>query len=165
MVPDTPVSVTFRPLARPDAVAARTLADAVLGDAPFAEGMLGALDEALSSDRDEYRAVGAHDGNSLIGFVVFGETAGAIGAGRLYCVAVDASARRRGIATALTEAACTDLRARGARFAMIELPGDPDLAPALALARRTGFHEEGRVSDYLRDGVGLLLLRREIPSP
>jgi ribosomal protein S18 acetylase RimI-like enzyme len=162
MVPDTPVSVTLRPLAAPDATAARVLADVVLGGAPFAEAMRASLDEALTSDGDEYRAIGVHDGNALIGFVVFGEIAGALGAGRIYFVAVEATARRRGIATALIEAACSDLRSRGSRFAVIELLEELSLAPGRALAHRTGFRDEGRVSDYVRDGAGLLLLRRDL---
>ncbi len=164
MVPGTPVSVTLRSLAAPDATAARALADAVLGGAPFAEGMLASLDEALRSDSDEYRAVGADDGNALLGFVVFGEIAGALGAGRIYFVAVEATARRRGIATALMEAACTHLQSRGSRFAVIELLEEPPLASGLSLAHRTGFREEARVSEYVRDGVGLILLRRDLTS-
>jgi ribosomal protein S18 acetylase RimI-like enzyme len=136
----------------------------VLGGALFAEGMLASLDEALRSGSDEYRAVGAHDGNALIGFVVFGGIAGTLGAGRIYFVAVEANARRRGIATALMEAACTDLESRGSRFAVIELLEEPLLAAGLALAHRTGFREEGRVSEYVRAGVGLLLLRRDLAS-
>jgi ribosomal protein S18 acetylase RimI-like enzyme len=159
------VPATLRTLAARDAAAARALADTLLGDTPHADGMLASLDEALASASGEYRAIGAHDRNTLVGFVVFGETAGAIGAGRIYGVAVDAARRRRGLATALIEAACADLRAGGARFATIELPEEADLAPGLALASHTGFDEEGRVSDYVRDGVGLLILRRELRSP
>ncbi len=161
----TPVPVSLRPLVARDVAATRTLADALLGDAPHADGMLASLNEALTSASDEYRAIGAHDRNTLIGFAVFGETAGAIGAGRIYCVAVDAAFRRRGIATALIEAACADLRARATRFAMIELPAEPDVAPVRALVNRTRFHEEGRVSDYFRDGVDLLILRRDVLDP
>lgn len=116
------------------------------------------------SGTDEYRAIGAHQRTMLIGFVVLGETAGALGAGRIYFVAVHATTRRRGVATALIEAACADLQARGARLAVIELPEEPGLAAGLALARCTGFREEARVSDYARDGVGLLLLRRDLGS-
>ncbi len=116
------------------------------------------------SASDEYRGIVAHEGQAIVGFIVFGEIAGAHGAGRVYFVAVDATARRRGIATALMEAACADLHARGSRFAVIELPEEPSLASGLALAQRTGFREEGRVSEYVRDDVGLLLLRRDLPS-
>ena len=156
------MSVTIRPLAAHDAAAARRLADALLGDAGYAVAMRAALDEAVTSETDEYRAIGAHDRGSLIGFIVFGATAGASGAGRIYCVAVDTPARRRGVAMMLIDAACAELRAEDVRFAMIELPAEPELSPALSLARRAGFQEEARVSDYVRAGVALLLLRREL---
>jgi ribosomal protein S18 acetylase RimI-like enzyme len=156
------VPATLRPLVAPDSTAARALALAVLDDARDAEPMLASLDGALRSASDEYGAIVAHDGDALVGVVVFGETAGARGAGRLYLVAVDATARRRGIAMALTEAACTDLRTRGARFVVIEAPEEARLQPALALAWRAGFREEGRVGDYVRDGVGLVVLRRDL---
>lgn len=159
---DIPVSVTLRPLVARDAAAARRLADTLLGDAGYADAMRAALDEALSSETEEYRAIGAHDRGSLIGFIVFGATAGASGAGRISCVAVDTPARRRGVAKTLIEAACAELRAHHVRFAMIELPAEPELAPALSLASRAGFHEEARVSDYVRAGVSLLLLRRDL---
>lgn len=154
--------VTLRPLVPPDATAAHALAVAALGDAPYADSMRAPLDSALTGVSDEYAAIVARDGDALVGVVVFGETAGARGAGRLYLVAVAAGARRRGIATALTEAACVQLRSRGARFIAIELPEEPGLHPAHAMARRAGFREEGRVEDYVRDGVGLVVLRREI---
>ena len=164
MVPRTSVLFTLRPLVARDAQAARALADAVLGDAPYGDQLRGALDGALSSATDEYRALVAADGSALAGLIVFGETAGARGAGRIYLIAVDARARRRGIATTLVEAACTDLTARGARFIAIEIPDDRRLDGARLAAERSGFHEEARVADYVRDGVSLLLLRRDLPK-
>jgi ribosomal protein S18 acetylase RimI-like enzyme len=123
--------------------------------------MLAPLDGAIRSETDEYRALIARDTGAVIGLIVFGEIAGAIGAGRIYCVAVDDGARRRGIASALIEAACTELRSRGARFVAIEMAQDPRLDAARAVAARAGFLAEGRVSDYVRDGVDLVLFRRD----
>jgi ribosomal protein S18 acetylase RimI-like enzyme len=162
MVPDGLVTVMLLPLAAPDSTAARALADAALGDAPYAEPLLASLDGALLAASDEYRAIVARSEGVLLGLVVFGETAGALGAGRIYFVVVDAAARRRGIATALIEAACRDLGARGARLVAIELPEDPRLERGRWLADRAGFREEARVSDYVREGVGLVLLRRDL---
>ena len=160
MVPRTSV-LTLRPLTARDAPAACALADAVLADAPYGEQLRGAIDSVLTSGTDEYRALVAVEATALAGLVVFGETAGARGAGRIYFVAVDARTRRSGIATALAEAACRDLTERGARFVLIEMPDDPRMAAARLAAKQAGFREEGRVADYLRDGVSLLLLRRD----
>ncbi|HJU68552.1 MAG TPA: GNAT family N-acetyltransferase [Gemmatimonadaceae bacterium] len=156
------MAVTLHPLSASDAPPARALADAVLGDAPFAGSMLTALEHALRSSSDEYRAIVARDVNAVIGVIVFGETAGALGAGRIYFVAVASAERRRGIGTALVEAACNAVRSSGGRFVMMELAEEPWTDAGRALARRTGFRREGGVPDYARDGVHLVLLRRDL---
>ena len=158
------MTFTLRPFTAADAPAARALADAVLGDAPYGEHLRFALDSLTTSASDEYRALIAHDGTMLSGLVVFGETAGANGAGRIYVIAVDARGRRRGIATALAHAAYTDLAQRGARFVAAELPDDPRLDGARLALLRAGFREEARVTDHVRDGISLLLLRRDCPE-
>ena len=156
-----PVTTTLRPLTTSDAAAVRSLALTVFADAPYSDLLVGALDSALAHSTNEYQAIIASDGDGIAGVVVFGETAGANGAGCIHLIAVDGNARRHGIATALVEAACARLADQGARFAMLELPADARLAPARALAQRTGFHEEGRVDDYVRDGIALVFLRRD----
>jgi ribosomal protein S18 acetylase RimI-like enzyme len=123
--------------------------------------MLAALANALIRPSDEYWAIVARDGRTVVGVVVFGEVAGARGAGRIYLVAVDGAARRRGVARALVDAACQELSQRQARFAMIELPAHARLTDVRRLIERAGFREEGRMDDYVRDGVPLLFLRRE----
>ena len=167
MVPRTSVPLTLRPLTAREAPAARALADAALADAPYGDQLRGAIGSGLTSGTNEYRALVAVEETTLSGLIVFGEIAGASGAGRIYFVAVDANTRRRGIATALADAACRDLAERGARFVIIEMPDDARLAGARLAAAQTGFREEGRVADYLSDGVSLLLLRRycEARSP
>lgn len=162
MVPHTSVPATLHPLAAPDSSAARALAIAVLGDAPYAEPVLAALESALARATNEYQAIVARDGSALVGLVVFGDIAGARGAGRIQLVAVDAKARRRGIAMDLIDAACTRLGEQGGRFVMIELPTGAPFTSAQRLAQRAGFHEAGRVDDYVRDGVALVLLRRDL---
>lgn len=134
----------------------------MLADAPYADPLLASLDAATRSGSEEYRGLVAHDGDRLVGVIVFGEIAGARGAGRISLLGVEANARGRGLGAALVHAALTHLRARGARFVVIELPEHPRLASALRLARRTGFFEEARVGDYVRDGVALLILRRNL---
>ena len=158
------MSFTLHPAAAPDSTIARTLALTVLADVPHAEPMLAALDNALMRPSEEYRAVVARDRSAVVGLVVFGEVAGANGAGRIYLVAVDGGARRRGIALALLDAACQELSAQRARFALIEMPAHARLADVRQLAERAGFQEEGRADDYVRDGVPLLFLRRQLAA-
>jgi ribosomal protein S18 acetylase RimI-like enzyme len=158
----TSVHAFLRPLAAPDSSAARALVISVLADAPSGEPRLAALESALTRASDEYQAIVACDASALVGLVVFGETAGARGAGRIHLVAVDARARRRGIAMDLIHAACTHLAERGGRLVTIELPAGARLSSVRGLVERAGFREEGRIDDYVRDGVALVLLRRDL---
>ncbi|MDQ4079336.1 MAG: GNAT family N-acetyltransferase [Gemmatimonadota bacterium] len=140
----------------------RAFATTTLDGSRYAEPLLAAVDGALAGDSDEYRAIAAWHDDAIVGLVVFGETAGALGAGRIYLIAVDASVRERGVAAQLVDAVCSELATRGARFAMIELPGEPHFAPLRRLAERKGFREQGRIDHYLREGVPLILLRRDL---
>jgi ribosomal protein S18 acetylase RimI-like enzyme len=162
MVPAQSMPATLRPLAARDYSAARALITSTLGDAPYAEALLAVLESTLARATDEYQAIVACDASALVGLIVFGETAGARGAGRIHLIAVDAIARRRGLATQLIDAACARLGERGGRLAMIEIPTERRLAGVRRLAERAGFHEAGRIDDYARDGVALVLLRREL---
>ena len=134
----------------------------MLGDAPYAPSMLASLDGALRSESEEYRALVVGEHTALVGLIIFGTTAGALGAGRIYFVAVDEKARRKGLATALIEAACAELWSRGGRFVAMEMPEEPRLDGGRAVALRAGFRPEGRVSDYVREGIGLAFLRRDL---
>ena len=163
MVPPL-VTITLRSLTPLDVPAARALAHAVLDTLPRSEPFRVAVDTALGHEGDEHRAIIANTQRGLIGLIVFGETAGAHGAGRISFVAVERDARRRGVGLALIEAACADLRGRGARFVAIELTDDPALQAGHALASRAAFRREGHVDDYVSEGVGLELLRRDLAA-
>lgn len=158
------MSIALHAAAAWDASSLRALVMSVLSDSPHAEPMLAAVDAALAREDDEYRAIVASDAGALAGLIVFGEMAGAVGTGRIHLVAVQPEARRRGVARHLIDAACVRLREHGGRLVMIELPADPWFAPAQELAQRTGFREEGRIDDFVRDGAALLLLRRDLDA-
>jgi ribosomal protein S18 acetylase RimI-like enzyme len=158
----TSVPATFRPLADPDSAAVRALVISVLADVSYAEPMLAALERAIQRAGDEYRAIVACEASAPVGLIVFGEVAGARGAGRIHLVAVDPNARQRGIALHLIDTACATLRERGCRLVTIELPADARIANIRRLAGRAGFREEGRIDDFVGDGVALVLLRRDL---
>lgn len=152
----------LRALAAPDLDAAL----AVLRDAAppaYRDALADALRGAVGTPGDEARATGAWEEGELAGVVVHGAFAGAVGAGRLHGIAVAAPRRYAGIGTALLAHTMRELRARGSRFLLAEVPDDP---PALgdywAFLARGMFREEARVDDLVRDGVALAYLRREL---
>lgn len=156
----------LRPASAGDADAIRALVRHSLDGVPYHEPLVAALDAALDHPGPEYQLEITTDADSLCGIVIYGETAGTRGAGRVYLIAVSQSARRQHIGTQLLEAACDRLREIGCRFVMVEIPGDGRLAGAYRLCRAVGFAEEARVDDFASDGVALLLLRRPLrPTP
>ena len=152
----------IRPLRSPDGHAAREMVGTELDRTPYKETPQAALESALDRPGAEYCGVVAVAGHELAGLILYGLVAGTVGAGRIYLVAVTASARLRGVATTLIDAATRDLKRHHARFAVVEFPDDPMLAAGKALLQRAGFGEVARVKDYFRDGVDLTFLRRDL---
>lgn len=57
----------------------------------------------------------------------------------IYMIAVDPRAQRRGLASALTDFALDEMRARGIDLAIVATGGDPGHAPARATYEKAGF--------------------------
>jgi ribosomal protein S18 acetylase RimI-like enzyme len=142
---------------------AAALVERVLRDTHYLAGALDALRSATDSPGAEGRALAGLRGDDLEGVIVFGIFAGTSGAGRLHFAVVENRARRGGVARALVTAAIESLEASGARFALAELPDDArELPGSHDLLDALGFHEEGRIDDFYRRGVGLVFMRREL---
>lgn len=154
--------VRIRPLEPRDRLAAHELAAAELLQSPYAELPSSALAAALAGESAEARGLVAESEGELKALVVFGMVAGAIGTGRVHLVAVSAAARLRGVGGALLAAAMERFRDDAVRVVFVEMPDDPSVAPGRSLLLREGFVEEARVADFFRDGVSLVLLRRDV---
>jgi len=140
-----------------------TVAQRALHLTPYLTAALDALRSAVGAPGADGRALASVRDGEVEGVVVFGLFGGANGAGRLHFVLVYNEARRSGAARALVDAAIEALAAQHARFVLAELPDDPDALPgAREFLRSLGFAEESRVDDYLRDGIALSFMRREL---
>jgi ribosomal protein S18 acetylase RimI-like enzyme len=121
------------------------------------------LDRALTGTPECTALAATRAGSgALAGIVLFGEVAGAAGAGTILWVAVPAPARRAGIARAMIAAAVEALGGRGTRLVVAELPSDREHEPGMALLRRSGFVREASVPDFYRDGVALTVWTRRL---
>jgi ribosomal protein S18 acetylase RimI-like enzyme len=152
----------IRSLRSAEAHEARGLLEDAFARTPYGASPRLALNRALEAESDESLALGACDGPRLVGLVLYGMVAGSRGAAKLHAVAVTAAARLRGVAAHMIDAAADALVRRGARLVVAEAPDDPVMRPGLALLERSGFAVEGRVGDFYRDRVDLLLLRRDL---
>ncbi len=181
----------FRPLTPDDIRAARTLLLAELGATPWRAAPLDALDEAArgatsAESAAESRGIVAESDGGVVGVILFGMYSGTQGTGRIRAIAVDravarflpraaervesaASVGHRAgtepgitVAAELLERAIDALRDDGARLVIAELPGDPTLAAMVEVLRQRGFSQEGEIADFYRDGVPMMILRRDV---
>ena len=153
--------VAIRAYHRDDAAAIRDLAAPDIERTSYRSAPRATIDGLTQGTDPETRALVAVRNDAIVAFVIHGTVAGAEGAGRVQLIVTAAPFRRAGIARHLVEAAVEDLRDAGARFTMVEMPDDPALAPGLSLLGRCDFRIDARVRDFYRDGVDLLVFRRE----
>ena len=131
-----------------------------LAGTPYAEVPSYFLGLALQGRSAESRGIVAEREGEVVGFALFGEVAGSVGTGRIHFVSVSASSRLNSLGVQLCEAVVSDVTDAGSRLVIAEMPDDPILVSGRALLARCGFSEVGRVPDYYRDGVALVILAR-----
>lgn len=153
-------SATIREFRDADRSSVLALVDQEISRSRYAATLRGAVEAVFAHDDPDSRALVTFRAGKLVGIIIFGTVAGAEGAGRLQLIVTDPGSRRTGIASALVEAAVEELRRSAARFVVVELPDDPELAPAAALLEHRGFVVDARVRDFHRDGMDLVVFRR-----
>ncbi|HEX2778291.1 MAG TPA: hypothetical protein VHM30_02260 [Gemmatimonadaceae bacterium] len=154
------MELALRALMPEDADAARAFVSAQLANDRYRVRALEVLDGALKFEDPEYMALLAFDdgGRRLCGLVLFGTVAGARSVVKVHgVIAVHLPA-----AVALLEAVARTSEHSGERMIVCEIPDDPALVVAAAALDATGFSEEGRVPDFIADGIALRLLVRPL---
>ena len=134
-----------------------------LAGAPYADSARYFIRLAAHGRVDEARALVAERDGQIVGFVLLGAVAGAVGTGRLLLLGVRNDARRNGLGIELCSAAALELEAQGARTIVVEMPEHASTSACRAVLERCGFSEAARVDDYYRDGVPLVVLQRIKP--
>jgi len=150
---------TLRAAVDSDRVAMRALVDEDLAGTPYGE-VLSYFLGLMHGNATESRAIVGERHGEFVGFVLFGEVAGAVGTGRIHFIGTTARAALDTHGRDLCEAAVDEMTTRGDRLIIAELPDEPRLAGKHALLSRCGFEVVARVRDYYRDGVDLVLLQR-----
>jgi ribosomal protein S18 acetylase RimI-like enzyme len=159
------MAVLFRPLADGDRTIVRALVEQEAAGTPYMEVVDYFLRLAFDGRADESRVIVADRAGEVVGLALFGEVAGTAGTGRMHLITVTASARLAAVGGGLCDAAMADMVSRGDRLIVAEVPDDPILTSGRGLLARSGFAESGRVADYYRDGVDLVILTRVARLP
>ena len=137
-----------RALQAADADAARALVSRQFGATSYEARLLEQLELALSGDDPECRALVA--GDDVREIMLFGSIAGAEGVLKIHALAGDDVSSLRALVL--------DVMSTRARLVICELADDAPFAVTGQLLRGLGFEEEGRVADFFRDDVALVIL-------
>lgn len=119
------------------------------------------LDEALAGD-DDYRFVGAFDGDALAGFACWGPTPGTEGTHDLYWIVVDRARQGGGIGSALLAHVERTLAAGGARLVVVETSSRADYAATRGFYEARGYTRAAVLPGYYAPGDDLVIYLKDL---
>ena len=119
------------------------------------------LDEALAGD-DDYRFVGAYEGEALVGYACWGPTPGTEGTHDLYWIVVAPERQGAGIGRTLLADVERKLTADGGRLLVAETSGRADYAPTRAFYAKHGFIRAATVPGYYAPADDLVIYTKDL---
>jgi ribosomal protein S18 acetylase RimI-like enzyme len=119
------------------------------------------LDRAAAGD-DDYRFVGAFDGDDMVGYACWGPTPGTEGTFDLYWIAVDTTRQGGGVGSQLLAHVERTLQAGGGRLIVVETSSRADYAPTRAFYERRGYARAATLPGYYAPGDNLVIYLKEL---
>jgi ribosomal protein S18 acetylase RimI-like enzyme len=119
------------------------------------------LDRAAAGD-DDYRFVGAFDGDDMVGYACWGPTPGTEGTFDLYWIAVDTTRQGGGVGSQLLAHVERTLQAGGGRLIVVETSSRADYAPTRAFYERRGYTRAATLPGYYAPGDNLVIYLKEL---
>jgi len=119
------------------------------------------LDASLDGD-DDYRFVGAFEGEELVGYACWGPTPGTVGTVDLYWIVVEKGRQGAGIGTQLLAHVEQALTADGSRMIIVETSSRADYAPTRGFYERRGYTRAASLPGYYAPGDDLVIYRKDL---
>ncbi len=119
------------------------------------------LDESLAGD-EEYRFVGAFDGDRLMGYACWGPTPGTVSTSDLYWIVVDRARQGAGVGSQLLKEVECLLRAHGRRLVVVETSSRADYEPTRKFYEARGYTRAARVPGYYAPGDDLVIYTKDL---
>lgn len=119
------------------------------------------LDESLAGDED-YRFLGAFDGDQLIGYACWGPTPGTVSTSDLYWIVVDQERQGAGIGSQLLTEVELRLTADGRRLVVVETSSRPDYAPTRGFYEARGYTKAATIPEYYAPGDDLVVFTKDL---
>jgi hypothetical protein len=151
--------IALRPLMPADEQPARELIEAHFSDTRYLARVVEQLDTTFTFEDPEYMGILAVDGGDVVhALALFGTVAGARQCVKLHAIVSDDP----GVIDLLAQGISEVCAQSGERLIVCELPDDAPFRPLAEALLGGGYVEEGRVADYIRDGVALRVLVRRL---
>ena len=119
------------------------------------------LDESLAGE-DDYRWLGAFDGDTLAGFVCWGPTPGTEGTYDLYWLVVDPARHGQGIGTQLLSDVERRLKTDDGRLIVTETSSRADYEPTRAFYEHRGYTRAATIPGYYAPGDDLVIYSKDL---
>ncbi len=120
------------------------------------------FDDAVRAPGADYTAIGAYQGDRLLGFVCYGRTPCTVATWDLYWIVVDPSAHRQGIGRSLLAATETDIATHGGRLLVVETSSRDEYAPTRAFYESADYATTARVPAYYAPGDDLVVYTKNL---
>jgi ribosomal protein S18 acetylase RimI-like enzyme len=121
------------------------------------------LDEALAGD-DDYRFVGAFEGDRLIGYACWGPTPGTEGTWDLYWIVVDREQQGKGIGTQLLREVESRLPAPSSRLLIVETSSRSEYQPTRGFYEARGYTRTATIAGYYAPGDDLVIYTKDLAT-
>jgi ribosomal protein S18 acetylase RimI-like enzyme len=120
------------------------------------------LDDSLAGGGDDdYRFVGAFEGDTLVGYACWGPTPGTERTWDLYWIVVDPARQGQGVGTQLLGEVEHRLMADGCRLIVVETSSRADYAPTRGFYERRGYTRAAIIPGYYAPGDDLVIYTKE----
>jgi ribosomal protein S18 acetylase RimI-like enzyme len=119
------------------------------------------LDESLAGDED-YRFLGAFDGDQLIGYACWGSTPGTVTTSDLYWIVVDREKQGSGVGTQLLGEVERRLTVDGRRLVVVETSSRSDYVPTRAFYEARGYTRAATIPAYYAPGDDLVIYTKDL---
>ncbi len=119
------------------------------------------LDEALDGD-DDYRFLGAFDGDELVGYACYGPTPDTLGTFDLYWIAVEKKRQGSGIGTQLVTAVEKTLSTVGGRLIVVETSSRSDYDATRSFYEAKGYTKTATIPGYYATGDDLVIYIKDL---
>lgn len=121
------------------------------------------LDESCAGE-DDYRFVGAFDGDQLIGYACWGPTPGTVATSDLYWIVVDRPHQGSGVGSQLLGDVERRVIAAGGRLVVIETSSRRDYAPTRVFYETRGYTRAATIPGYYAPGDDLVIYTKDLTT-